>query len=391
MNNHLIRNMKGNTSIQVNHEVLTWARESMALSRSKTSEKTGISSKRLIQLETGEIKPTLEEIKLLSKAYKRTIATLLLNQPPKEKPLPTDRRTLDSKDIGLFHEKTIMAVRKARALAQSYAELREEMNMPFPKLSLSASLNDHPRDIAKKVREILDLDQIRAIADVREALNIYIGKVESLGVAIFQLSITQDHIRGFAIVDDVIPMIGIKRGNESATSKIFTLFHELGHIILHENALSDPSQEATSTVEKWCNLFAAEVLIPTEELLRIATVKEHQKQQCYTWTKKELTQIGNHFNVSLLTVLRRLLDHGLTTKTFYQEKHLKWNKIAYSRAINPEGRNMAKEAIQEKGMTFVSLAFSAYDQNRIDLKDLSDFLGLKLSYIQKARNIINAS
>ncbi len=63
-------------------------------------QESGISSKRLIQLEEGEKQPRLEELKELSKAYKRTIATLLLTEPPKEKPLPTDRRTIDSKDSG---------------------------------------------------------------------------------------------------------------------------------------------------------------------------------------------------------------------------------------------------------------------------------------------------
>ena len=43
--------------------------------------------------------------------------------------------------------------------------------------------------------------------------------------------------------------------------------------------------------------------------------------------------------------------------------------------------------LKEKGRTYVSPAFSAYDQNRIDLKDLSDFLGVKLSYIPKTRQL----
>ena len=110
--------MEDSIHININHEVLIWARESLALNRTQTSESTGISPKRLVQLETGEKQPTLEELKAFSKTYKRTIATLLLNKPPKEKPLPQDRRTIDSKELGHFHEKTIMAVRKARALAQ---------------------------------------------------------------------------------------------------------------------------------------------------------------------------------------------------------------------------------------------------------------------------------
>jgi|GEM_PF-2719122 len=88
--------MRENTYIAVNHQVLVWARESLAITRNQASEKTSITAKRLIHLEEGEKQPTLDELKELSKTYKRTIATLLLSKPPKEKPLPTDRRTIDS-------------------------------------------------------------------------------------------------------------------------------------------------------------------------------------------------------------------------------------------------------------------------------------------------------
>ena len=134
--------MKDNIHIKINHKVLVWARESLAINRNQAAEKTGIASKRLVQLEQGEKQPSFDELKGFSKAYKRTIATLLLSEPPKEKPLPPDRRTVDSKMLINFHEKTIMAVRKARALAQSFIELRQELGMEIPKLNFSTSIND---------------------------------------------------------------------------------------------------------------------------------------------------------------------------------------------------------------------------------------------------------
>ncbi|WP_373494105.1 helix-turn-helix domain-containing protein [Aquiflexum sp.] len=382
--------MNDNIYISVNHEVLVWARESLALNRAQTSESTGISPRRLVQLESGEKQPTLEELKVFSKTYKRTIATLLLNNPPKEKPLPQDRRTIDSKELGHFHEKTIMSVRKARALAQSFVELREEMGIPFPKFNLSASIQDNPQEIAEKIRQLLDLNEIREIDNIRIALDAYIERIESLGVAVFQLSLTQDNVRGFAIVDDIIPIIGIKRGGEPPHSKIFTLFHELGHILLNEGAISDLSLNPIWELEKWCNSFAAEVLIPTSELLQMQILNDYQKQGQKIWAKKDLVDLANHFHVGPLAILRSLLEKGLTTKVFYKEKHEEWNKPQFGRAKNPEGRNLAKETVQEKGRTYIGLAFKAYDQNRINLKDLSDFLGVRLSYIPKTRHLLNA-
>jgi Zn-dependent peptidase ImmA (M78 family) len=376
--------------IEVNHNLLVWARESIALSKNQASERTGISSNRLTQLEDGDKKPTLDELKELAKAYKRTIATLLLSESPKEKPLPKDRRTVNSNQIGKFHEKTIVAVRKARALAQSYIELRQELGIQIPKFSISASLKNNPKEVAKKVSEILHISEVREISSINIALEAYIEKVESLGIAVFQLSLTQDNLRGISIVDDVIPIIGIKRGQEPSHSKTFTLFHELGHIILNQGGLCDLSFNTNVEIEKWCNSFSAGILIPNEELLQVEIVNNQKVSGNKIWKKMDLVKLGSIFHVGPLAILRSLLENKLTTAAFYKEKHLAWNKPQFGRAKEPKGRELHKESMQERGRTYVSLAFSAFDQNRIDLKDLSDFLGLKISYIPKTRQLLTA-
>lgn len=383
-------NLKKIQDIPVNSVVLIWAREALALSRSVAAERSGIALKRLAQLENSEKQPTLDELRLLSKTYRRTIATLLLSRPPKEKPLPIDRRTVDSKFIGNFHEKTILAIRKARALSMSLMELKNEAGLSIPKLQLRATIDDNFRKIARWVREFLQLHEVREFDNINLALDTYIEKVESLGIAVFQLSLTQDGVRGFSIVDEAIPIIGIKRGGESTTAKIFTLFHELGHILLNAGGICDLSENTTQDIEKWCNGFAAEVLIPTAELLKQDIVKAQSLKGEKIWPRQDLIHLGQIFHVGPLAILRTLLENSLTTSEFYKMKHEAWNKPSFGRSKTPEGRNVAKETIKEKGRTYISLAFKAFDQNRIDLKDLSDYLGVKLSYIPRTRQLLSA-
>ncbi len=105
--------------------------------------------------------------------------------------------------------------------------------------------------------------------------------------------------------------------------------------------------------------------------------------QCAVWTDMEAP------------VIRDLVgrEEWSTTSThhyaYYNDRHQAWNKPQFGRSKNPEGRNIPKEIIKEKGKGYISLAFTAFDQNRIDLKDLSDFLGIKLSYISKTRQLLN--
>jgi Zn-dependent peptidase ImmA (M78 family)/transcriptional regulator with XRE-family HTH domain len=376
--------------IPVNNKVLIWARESIGQSKSNVVEKTGLSLHRLNQIENGEIFPDLNEIKVLAKTYKRTIATLLLFEPPKEKPLPKDRRTINSKDIGKFHEKTIVAVRKARAFTQSLIELKRDAGLAITNFKYSATLETNIKEIAKLIRTDLNLNEIRLLENIDDILEAYIEKIESLGVAVFQMSLTQDNLRGFSIVDEDIPIIGIKRGNERTTSKIFTLFHELGHIVLNTGGLCDLSVQTKSEIEKWCNAFSAEILVPTEDLLRNEIVQNYRFNKNKIWAKKDLIELSSYFHVGPLAILRSLLTNNLTTSKYYKEKHEVWNKPLFARSKNPKGRDIPKETLREKGKNYISLAFSAYDKNRIDIKDLSDFLGVKLSYIPKTRELLNS-
>ena len=358
------------------------------MTKNQVVEKTSISNTKLTQLELGEKLPSLDELKQLSKLYKRTIATLLLEVPPKEKPLPADRRTINSEKQTSFHEKTILAVRKARALANSFLELRTELGIETNKFNLFAQLNDNPKLIAEKIRVILNLKELASFNKPTQALDYSIEQCEQLGIMVFQLSLTKDSVRGFAITDDVVPIIGIKRGQETPQSKLFTLFHELGHIILNEGGICDLADTSIIAIEKWCNAFSAELIIPTEDLKNNEIVLIHKSANNKIWSLKDLVLVGNSFNASPLAILRCLLENKLVTKEFYSEKHEKWNKPQFGRSKNPEGRNISKETIQEKGRTYISLAFKAYDKNRIDLKDLSDFLGVKLSYIPKTRQLL---
>jgi Zn-dependent peptidase ImmA (M78 family)/DNA-binding XRE family transcriptional regulator len=382
--------MKRSIYLKTNPGVLKWARESLAISRTKAAEGIQITVSRLEQIENGEKYPSLDEIKLMSKTYKRTIATLLLQQIPEERPLPKDRRTVNSEDVGKFTQRTIMAVRKARALASSLIELKAEAGLTITGFSHTASLTEPAHVKGNKLRKELDIDEFKGFENDNDFLDACIERVENMGIAVFQLSLNQDNLRGFSLVDEPLPIIVIKRG-EPASSKVFTLFHELGHILLRDGGLCDIRfGDNDQGIEKWCNAFAAEVLVPAQELMMMDIVQTYAGKNQKIWERKDLIELSNHFHVGLLTILRRLLDNGRTTPDFYRDKHEKWNKPTFGRSTNNEGRNIPKEVIKEKGRTYIRLAFNAFDQKKIDLKDLSDFIGVKLSYIPKTRQFLKA-
>lgn len=374
--------------IDVKPEVLESTRKSLGIDLPNVSKLSGISINRIKQLEVDK-KPNLLELKALAKAYNSSIAALLLYEPQLEKPLPKDRRTVNSEQEGIFDSKTILAVRKARALLGSLIELKNELGIPISRFSYNATLSADPKELAIKLRKEWNLDEIKALKNVDLALEAFIEKIESLGIAIFQLPLTKDNLRGFSIIDEQLPIIAIKRGGEPATAKIFTLFHELGHILINEGGICDIKlYNERQKIEKWCNAFAGELLVPSKELLSHNIVKKYSSSGEREWAKMELIEIANTFHIGPLVILRRLLENNRTTKKFYDEKHNVWNKPTYGRAKEPEGRNIPKEIIREKGKTYIGLALNAFDRNKINLKDLSDYLGIKFSYIPQIRQLL---
>lgn len=372
--------------INVNKEVLIWTRNLSRLSLEDASKRSKINEEELRKLESGDKKPNLKELNALAKTYNKSLATLLLYIPPKDKPLPKDRRTVNSEQLGIFNPKTIQVVEKARALLYSFIELKEELGLPITKFSYQASLSNAPTEIAKNLREEWKLDEVKELQSINLALEGFIEIIENLGVVIFQMPLTKDNLRGFSIVDEKLPIIVIKRGNEPPTAKIFTLFHEVGHILLHEGGICDIRiHNQKQEIEKWCNAFAAEILVPSEVLLQNNIVKKYMSIGDKEWTSADLIEIGNFFFVGRLVILRKLYELNLTTPDYYEEKHNAWNKPSFGRAKEPKGRDIPREIIYERGKTFISLAFRAFEQNKINLKELSDYLGAKLGYIPKIR------
>lgn len=138
--------------------------------------------------------------------------------------------------------------------------------------------------MALRIREALGVtlaDQY-SWRDHYTALWSWIAAVENLGILVFHVrNVDLSLMRGFSIGERPFPVVGIN-GKDSPRGRIFTLIHEVVHIVLQNGGLCD-LQESDSTIngflETYCNQVAAEVLVPGDTLLHERAVIEQRKKQ----------------------------------------------------------------------------------------------------------------
>ena len=118
-------------------------------------------------------------------------------------------------------------------------------------------------------------------------------------------------MRGLCIFHDEIPII-LLNGKDSVNGRIFSLFHELTHLLLGESAIC--GDEDNTQEEIFCNAVAGEFLVPEVNLTNNINNKND------FLSKSSLRKLYNLYGVSEYVILRRLLDINKISQEYYNSR-----------------------------------------------------------------------
>ena len=398
------RKEKGSSvEIPVAQDVLIWARESIGKTIEEVAAQLNVSEKTIESWEMGKERPTLNFVRALTRSYKRPLAVFFLPERPKELSSPHDFRTLPGESVLPISSKTRLAMRRARRLQSIATELKEESDSFFHANIESAKLSDDPEALASTMRKTLGVTfstQSNWKKD-SEAMDQWKKSVESLGILVFQMSFPLEDARAFSFTDGGMPVI-VLNSKDALAARTFSLFHELGHVLLNEGGICDttkgqieenalhvlPSKHAKS-LEAFCNYFAGAFLISKDDLSNHRLTEG--RDSSYKWPDRTLGALAKDFRASKEVVLRRLLILGLTTREFYQLRRDSWKDIEKIRKpIKGIKRNIPKECFQQNGAPLISLVLESYRNEKITTGDVADYLGIRVKHIPRVEKLLEA-
>ena len=356
--------------IPITPAVLTWARTRAGYTLEEAQE----DFKQIESWEAGESFPTYPQLEKMSDTFKTPVAVFFFPEPPDLEPISNSFRTLPEPQFDQISRRVRYLLRKAKVFQLNLAELNEGRN-PAERLitrDLSFPVDTPIADMAASVRDYLGvtLEQQMGWESMDKALETWRNVLDDVGVFVFKDAFREADYSGFCLYDDEFPVI-YANNTTTKTRQIFTLFHELAHLLFHTSGVDklrddyiDALDGDARTIEILCNRFAAAFLVP-------AAVFE-QEFEGRDANRESAAWLAGRFHVSREVIYRMLLDRHLIDQAEYEEAARAWA----GEKTPGRGGDYYNNQIAYLGPRYIGLVFTQYYGNRIDASQVADYLNI---------------
>lgn len=373
--------------VKINGAILKWARECVNLSIEEAVLKTKLKSLTnddLLQFENGEKFPKINVAKNLAKIYGINLAVLYMPRIPKNiQPKINDFRQIANK----LSRNAVLLIRKLVShqewlkeylISNGYKELdfvgmisikntsvKETVKIIENKLNVQVNYNKDSKFNFNEIRKSL------------ENKNIFVSIANSHNCN-YRSKVEVQEIRGFAIADKIAPFIFIN-SYDSDNAKLFTLIHELVHILIGETGISNIySNNTKNEVEVYCNKVAAELLIPNK--LFIKYWEEYKEDNI----KNKILKLSKQFPSSQLAIIVKARSLKYIEENIFNNF---FDEFSNKKIINNDdkkgGADYYKTIDKLNTKKFANYVLEAYHDNEITLRDVSDLLSVKSNNLKE--------
>lgn len=373
--------------IKVEPVIMKYARYCSGFDLPTAAEKIKISEEKLRELEQQQGDITIGQLKKISATYKMPVAYFLLRNAPSDVVVPDAFRVVyDSEDVGLSPS-LMLAVRSARYAQSVIQELAEkEIRYDFKNITIK----DDAEKVAAYFRDFLgvSLKDQKKYTDPATALRGWKDAVERLGIFVLQQSLPKDDVSAFCLADQK-PYVVLLNSSEHENRRVFSLFHEVAHILLHTSGVCTPGDLSKNSyayvqIEKFCNQFSAALLIPRGDFASSEVVKKLAGLPFENWSHDDMRTLATTYRVSQEVIYRRLVQIGALDEKKYEQKRQdliqgfeEYKKKPKKNTPIPQYRKI----ISKNGRAYSGLVLENLHSHRITFADAAEYLGTNTRHI----------
>lgn len=378
--------------LPINVEVLKWARTSLSLSRADVAQRLGANFKveTLLAWENNELSPTYAQLeKLAHEIYKRPVAVFFFPSVPEEETPKTGFRTLPDAIIDKLPPEIIKLYRKAKLFQLNLEELFEGEQPVKTSLLDTFVPNEKSRfeSITKPIRSVLgvSIEEQSQWRSAETAFKKWREALDAQGIFIFKDAFRNEDYSGFCLYDERYPLVFVNNSMPDSR-QVFTLFHELGHLLYHSGGIDFRSREAVRSfrgyhrnVEVSCNRFASEILVPPEVLASFEP----------EISEEHFNEIALYFSVSREVILRDYLERGLVDADYYEKMAAKWARQAKGKREEASGGgNYYYNQKAYLGERYINLVYGKYYQSKITAEAVAEYLNVKVRNLPTFEHLV---
>ena len=260
------------------------------------AEKAGISLLAYRNMESGKSEPSINSLTKIAEVYQIDIGEFF--QKYQSQILKVRFRALEKKNIRKREE----IIYEVDAWLKKYNKLISDLNLTDEykyKLKYLETETTNPIQMAKIAREAFGLQTQETVKDICNLIEFRAG-IKILAKqfnsdSFFGLSL-EDINQGKVIVVNTWDRISVER-------RIFSIAHELGHILLHFNSVQNNLTSEDKTEEKEANQFASHFLMPQEDFIKVWNSSANND------FVDRVIRVKQIFRVSYQVVLYRLSEY----------------------------------------------------------------------------------
>ena len=307
--------------VPINPAVLRWAIDQSGLSRTEVSDLVGVSQSDLRNWEKGDASPSLTEFRRLADVLHRQAAVFFLAAPPSQAGPKANLRhppNASRTELNPIERRYLREMSRTQKVLAWVLEQMRTAKIAIPEFGTSVSPDVAARNLRNRIN--VSIETQISWKDSSEAFRRWRDALERMGVFVFLFPMGKESARGMSIWDQRAPAVTLNTA-WSVTARIYTLFHELAHLVSRTDSacvgyVNARPVASNLSIERWCEQFAAAFLLPKTHLT-LYLQKDVRWKGGRSCDLDHAGKVARRYKVSLRAAVLALIEIGAAQRSLY--------------------------------------------------------------------------